>query len=180
MGILNKVLRHVFFFTLFLGGLVLSISSCSDDTDENLPTCEEYRDSLRCIFQQNAIIGTYICTEACNIAPVFQDYQMVIKAHPDGCPKLLVSNFAALNEFSNPFNGLEISGEFTIQSTLDSSNSNILKLPVETYYSNNNQDTLIILGEGSMIRDTFTFQYRFSLNSAPEKVCITQAIKIDP
>lgn len=177
---IQKMLSSALFFSLILGGLVLSFSSCSDDSDENLPTCEEYRDSLRCIFQQNAIIGTYICTEACNIAPVFQDYQMVIKAHPDGCPKLLISNFAALNEFSNPFNGLEINGEFTINSTLDSLNTYSLDFPIDTVIRNNNQDTLIILGEGSMLRDTLTIQYRFSLNGAPEKVCITQAIKIDP
>ncbi len=182
MRFFRKFVKPALLLAPFIGGIVLSLSSCSDDSDENLPLCIDYRDSLRCIFQQNAFVGTYQCTDACNIAPAFQDYQIIIKPHPDGCPKLLISNFAALNEFTNPFNGFEIDAELILNSTLDSTEVQSFNMPQSTYYSNNNQDTLLISSEGSLFSgDTLVLQYRYRINSnTPEIVCITNAIRVDP
>lgn len=174
-----KAISRISSIPLLLMGIsliaILSFSSCSED-EMDLQTCEMYEDSINLVFARNYFLGSYESADACNIAPVNIDYVLSISEDPENQLGLIVNNAGGLSVNGGLLEGLTIKANIVGYDT-SSSHPKEINIPSQTF-TTNNSETIVLSGEGWLIVDALSMQYKLRIGTEPERSCIINGVKL--
>ncbi|MEX1189667.1 MAG: hypothetical protein WED33_10445 [Bacteroidia bacterium] len=176
MKLFRNRIASIFLPLLLACGLLLSISSCDEDDEVNLQAVEDYQDSMNMVVARNAFLGTYLCDDACNMAVVHQNFLLNVTPDPDEALELIFSNIGGLSA-----NDSDYVGQTFKANILGFSETNLYpksgNLPPQVFITEN-FDTIIMRAEFLILDSVITMEYRTQKASLPERVCITNGVKL--
>lgn len=132
------------------------IEGCTDPTAENYDP-EAELENATCVTQRRKFTGLFGASDGCNIAPAAQNYFVEIRNSNFNLDDILIFNLGDF--FVNPVVATVNRTEFTIER------------------QDPDADGHYITGEGSIVGNQVTLQYRIRYGSTPDKVCITNMEK---
>lgn len=132
------------------------IEGCTDPTAENYNP-EAELENATCVTQRRKFTGLFGASDGCNIAPAAQNYFVEIRNSNFNLDDILIFNLGDF--FANAVVATVNRTEFTIER------------------QDPDADGHYITGEGSIVGNQITLQYRIRYGSATDKVCITNMEK---